>query len=96
MNTLFVRIQPMNELQSELQDVLRRVFDDDELVITDSTSAADVDGWDSMAHINLIIAVEKRFGIKFAASEIAALGQRGQTVGNMIQVLQSKIRQGAK
>jgi acyl carrier protein len=85
----------MNQLQSELQAVFRRAFDDDELVITDSTSAADVDGWDSMAHINLIIAIEKRFGVKFAASEIAALGRRGQTVGSMIQVIEAKIGRGA-
>jgi acyl carrier protein len=80
----------MNQLQSELQDVFRRVFDDDELVITESMSAADVDGWDSMAHINLIIAIEKRFEIKFTASEIAALGRRGQNVGSMLQILAVK------
>ena len=85
----------MNPLQSELQEVFRRVFDDDELVITESTSAADIDGWDSMAHINLIIAVEKRFGVKFTASEIAALGRRGQTVGSMVQILGAKTGRGA-
>jgi acyl carrier protein len=80
----------MNQLQSELQGVFRRVFDDDELEITDATSAADIDGWDSMAHINLIIAVEKRFGVKFAASEIAALARRGQTVGSIMRILEAK------
>ena len=80
----------MNPLQSELQEVFRRVFDDDELVITESTSAADIDGWDSMAHINLIIAIEKQFKIKFAAGEIATLARRGQTVGNMIEILAAK------
>ncbi len=80
----------MNGIHSELQEVFRRVFDDDDLVITDSTSAVDIDGWDSMAHVNLIIAVESRFGIKFLSSEIAALGRRGQTVGSMIQLLAAK------
>ncbi len=80
----------MSELHSDLQDVFRRIFDDDGLEIADSTSAADVDGWDSMAHINLIIAVEKRFGVKFAAGEIATLGRRGQTVGALIQLLAAK------
>jgi acyl carrier protein len=80
----------MSQLQPELQEVFREVFDDDSLVISESTSAADIDGWDSMAHINLIIAIEKQFGIKFAAAEIAALGRRGQTVGNMVQLLQTK------
>jgi acyl carrier protein len=82
-------------LQSELQEVFREVFDDDSLAVSESTSAADIDGWDSMAHINLIIAIEKQFRVKFAAAEIAALGRRGQTVGNMIQLLQTKMNQGS-
>jgi acyl carrier protein len=80
----------MSQLLSDLQDIFRRVFDDDELVITESTSAADIDGWDSMAHINLIIAVEKRLEVKFTAGEIAALGRRGKTVGSMVQMLEAK------
>jgi len=81
----------MSTLQSDLQDVFRRVFDDDALTITGATSAADIDGWDSMAHIDLIIAIEKQFGVKFAGGEIAALGRRGQTVGDMLQLLESKM-----
>jgi acyl carrier protein len=80
----------MSPLQSELQDVFRRVFDDDDLAITDATTAADIDGWDSMAHINLLIAIEKRFGIKFSGAEIAALGARGQNVGGMLKLLETK------
>ncbi len=80
----------MSALHSDLQEVLRRVFDDDDLTIADSTSADDIDGWDSMAHINLIIAIEKRFKIMFAAGEIAALARRGQTVGNMLEILAAK------
>jgi len=70
------------------------VFDDDELSITMATSAGDIDGWDSMAHINLIIAIEKQFGVSFSASEIAALGRRGQNVGSIMQLLNEKIRPG--
>ncbi|MGD0506037.1 MAG: acyl carrier protein [Steroidobacteraceae bacterium] len=81
----------MSQLQSELQTVFRQVFDDDSLVVTEATSAADIDEWDSMAHINLIIAIEKQFDVKFSAAEIGALGRRGQTVGNLMQLLQSKI-----
>jgi acyl carrier protein len=80
----------MSALQTDLQEVFRRVFDDDDLTISDSTSADDIDGWDSMAHVNLIIAIEKRFKIKFVAGEIAALARRGQTVGNMIEILAAK------
>jgi len=66
------------------------VFDDDELVITDSMSAADIDGWDSMAHINLIIALEKRFSIRFGPADIAALGRRGQNIGGMLRIIESR------
>jgi hypothetical protein len=44
----------MDRVHSELQNVFRRIFNDDELVITDGTKAADIDGWDSLAYINLI------------------------------------------
>jgi acyl carrier protein len=80
----------MSALQSDLQDVFRRVFDDDRLTITGATSAADIDGWDSMAHINLIIAIEEQFKVKLASGEIAALGRRGQTVGDMLKLLERK------
>ena len=84
----------MTDVQPALQDVFRRVFDDDDLEITEATSAADIDGWDSMAHINLIIAIEKQFGVSFSASEIAALGRRGQNVGSMMDLLSAKIGTG--
>jgi acyl carrier protein len=84
----------MNKIQAELQEIFQRVFDED-IVVTESTSAADVDGWDSIAHINLIIAIEKHFGVKFTAAEIGSLGRRGQNVGGMVQLLAAKTHRGA-
>ena len=81
----------MNDLADAMQDVFRDVFDDDELVIQDETTAADVDGWDSLMHINLIIAVEKRFGVKFATAEISRLKSDGQNVGTFKQLVAKKI-----
>lgn len=80
----------MDRIQTELQTIFRRVFDDDELVITAATTAADVDGWDSMAHINLIIAIEKHFGVKFAASELASMRGAGQGAGTLMKLLETK------
>ena len=80
----------MDRLQSELQDLFRRVFDQDDLTITESTTAAEVDGWDSMAHINLIIAVEKQFGIKFTGSEIAGMRGANQNVGHLLRIVAAK------
>jgi len=75
----------------QVQEVLRRVFDDDDLVVSRSTTAGDVDGWDSMMHINVIIAVEKKFGIKFAAAETNALKEVGQDLGIFCDVVERKL-----
>ena len=81
----------MSALQRDLQEVFRRVFDDDDLTISDSTSADDIDGWDSMAHINLIIATEKHFGIRFATAEISGLKANGQNIGTFVALLEKKL-----
>jgi acyl carrier protein len=80
----------MSNLQSELQEVFRQVFDDDRLVITAASSAADVEGWDSMAHINLIIAIEKKFAVRFSPAELAGLGGKGQNVGSIMKILEAR------
>ena len=80
----------MESIRTELQEVFRQVFGDDDIVIADTTTADDIDGWDSMMHINLIIAIEKRFGVKFAAAEIAGLKSEGQNVAGLIHLLERK------
>jgi acyl carrier protein len=75
----------------ELQDVFREVFDDDEIVLGETTTAADIDGWDSMMHINLIVAIEKRFGVKFAAAEISKTKGDDQNIGSLVTMLESKL-----
>ncbi len=77
----------MDDLRDRLQDLFRDVFDDDEIVLTDALTAADVDGWDSLAHVNLMIAVELEFGVKFATAEIASM----QDVGSLVTLLQAKL-----
>jgi acyl carrier protein len=84
----------MDRVRSELQDVFRRVFHDDELEVNDETTSTDVDGWDSIAQINLIIAIEKHFSIRFAASELGAMQKDGQNVGNLVELLVKKIDPG--
>lgn len=80
----------MERTRDELQEVFRSVFDDDDLVISPSTTAMDVDGWDSMAHINLIVAVEKHFDFKFTAQELAATRDEDGNVGNLIELIAAK------
>lgn len=81
----------MNDTKEKLQAIFRDVFEEDSLVIRDDMSAADVKNWDSLAHINMIIAVERAFGIKFAVSEIGQGKEAGQTVGDFLRLLEKKL-----
>lgn len=81
----------MDELRSQMQEVFRNVFDDDAIVLRDAMTSADIDGWDSLMHINLMVAVERRFKVKFATAEIAALKGEGQNVGTFLRLVASKI-----
>ncbi len=71
-----------------LNDIFRQVFDDPTIVIKRETTADDIDEWDSLSHINLVIAVETKFNIKFALGELQAL----KNVGEMIDLIEKKIR----
>lgn len=84
----------MAEVRERLQTVFREVFDDPALVLSDAMTAADIDGWDSLTHINLIIAVEKRLGIKFATAEIVRMKEPGQNVGTFVGLVESKVGKG--
>ena len=66
------------EVYSKLTGVFRDVFDEDDLALTPQTTADDVDGWDSLSHIRLVLAVSKAFGVKFSASEIGSLKNVGE------------------
>jgi acyl carrier protein len=74
-----------------LTSVFREVFDDDELVLTPDLTANDVDGWDSLAHIRLILSVQKKFGVKFSPVEMNRL----KNVGDLIDLTQRKQAQAA-
>lgn len=66
-----------------LTEVFRDVFDDEELVIGDSTTADDIEDWDSLEHISLIAAVEKAFKMRFTMKEVSGM----KNVGEMISIL---------
>ena len=65
---------------SRLTAVFREVFDEDDLVITRATTAREVPGWDSVMHVNLMIATERAFRLRFRSGEIAGLKDVGQLV----------------
>jgi acyl carrier protein len=70
-----------------VNEVFREAFDDEELMISRDTTAADVEGWDSLMHVRLIISIEKAFQVRFTSSEVAAL----KTVGDLVDLVESKL-----
>lgn len=70
----------MNNLLPRLENIFQDVFDNPGLNINDQTTARTVPGWDSLTTINLIFAVEREFGIKFALGEIQELNNVGEMV----------------
>jgi acyl carrier protein len=75
---------------SEVTEVTRDVFGDDEIVLTETTTAGDVDGWDSLMHLNLVIGLEKHFNVRFSTAEIARMKEAGQNIGTLVQLIASK------
>ncbi len=75
----------MNEtaILEAIQPIFHDVFDDDSLVITRATSAADIEDWDSLEQINLLSAMEKKFGVKFSLGDVRGL----QNVGDLVDLL---------
>ena len=76
------------EIYEKLNDVYRDVFDDDSITVNDATTSADIDGWDSLEHINLISAVEQEFGIHFGMGQIVSM----KNVGEMVDIIASKVK----
>ncbi len=79
-----------NNLNEQVQSVFRAVFDHPTLELSDKMTANDIDGWDSLAHVNLIIALEKNLGVKFATAEISRLSSEGQNVGALLDLIRRK------
>ena len=71
-----------------LNNVFRDVFDDDTIFINDTTTSKDIPDWDSLEHINLIVAVEQEFGIKFNMGEVTTM----KNVGEMVDIIINKLK----
>lgn len=69
-----------------LQPVFRDVFGQPDLTVGRTTTAADVAGWDSLKHIDLIVAVEDTFGVRFKTSELGKL----EDVGSLVDILRAR------
>ena len=78
--------QNSSEIIERLTPIFRDVLDDDDLVITPATKADDVDGWDSLAHIHLVVSIEKAFKMRFTAEEVSSL----ENVGDLVTLIIKK------
>ena len=61
----------------QLTEIFRDIFDDEEIVLSDETTADDIEDWDSLEQINLLVAIEKHFNIKFKLDEVSHLANVG-------------------
>ena len=73
------------EVFNKVENIFKDIFDDSILSIEDSTNSDDIEEWDSLSHINLIVAIEKEFKVQFNLDEL----QKLVNVGDMVHLLQS-------
>lgn len=72
------------QIMADLTEIFRDNFDDDTIELTDATNAADIEDWDSLEQINLLTAIERKYGLKFNLNDVRGL----QDVGDLVALLQ--------
>jgi len=82
----------MSDTLNRLKQVFFDVFDDDEIDVSRGTTAADVDDWDSLMHVNLVLATEREFGVRFSSTEVARLVD----VGELVDLIDAKAGDGSR
>ena len=78
-----------NELLEAVAEILRDIFDDDTLEVTESTCSDDVEDWDSLEQINILVAIQDRFGIQFSLDDVSDL----KDVGDTLDLIESKMHE---
>lgn len=74
------------DLQDRLNQIFCEVFDDNDIMIAPEMTANNVDGWDSLSHMNLIVAIETKFNIRFSQREVLTF----RNVGDLLNCIRSK------
>ena len=75
------------EIMAKLNEIFCDVFDDEDIVLTDATNSDDIEDWDSLEQINLLVSIEKQFSIKFSLADVAEL----ENVGSMVDLIEKMI-----
>ena len=76
-----------NEILKRVEEIFREELEQENLVLTDETTADDVDGWDSLSHVQLVAAMEEAFGMEFKSREILSW----DNVGDLIDSIEKKV-----
>jgi len=74
------------QIYQDLDEIFQDVFDDESIHVTEATIAADIEDWDSLEHINLVVAIENHFKIKFNMSEVTSM----KNVGEMVAIIMER------
>ena len=69
-----------------LNEIFRDVFDDEDIVVNAETNSDTIEDWDSLEHINLVVAIEKAFGLKFTMDEVTGM----KNVGEMVEIIKAR------
>ena len=77
-----------SEILKNLNEVFIDILDNDDIVLSESTTANDIEEWDSLTHIQLVVAIERRFKIRFDSAEI----QKWKNVGELCDSIAAKLR----
>lgn len=75
-------------LDPQLCEIVRDVIGDENVVLTETTTAQDVEGWDSLAHINIMVAVESQYGVSFTSDELSGF----RDLGELQDLLRQRVR----
>lgn len=76
-----------NEILKRVEDIFREELEQEDLVLNDETTADDVDGWDSLSHVQLVAAMEETFGIEFKSREILSW----ENISDLVDCIQKKL-----
>jgi acyl carrier protein len=76
------------QILADVTEICRQIFADDSIVLTMDSTAEDVEGWDSFNHINILVAVEVRYGIKFHTAEVEEI----RSLGQLVQLIRTKLK----
>ena len=74
-----------NQVLAEMEEIFRDVLDNEEICLQDETTASDIEEWDSLSHVQLVVAIERHFDIRFTSEEIITMPNIGAMVDTIIK-----------